>query len=1220
MATASLGRLTLDLVARIAGYTEPLNRAERETKKSTKAIAESFDLASLAVKGFGVVLGGLSVAGVVAYSEQVINAGNDVQRFAKLANASVEQFQYYAKGAATAGFSVESFADKLKDMQDRIGDFQQTGGGPLADFFTNIAPRVGVTIQQFQKLSGPEALQLFYNSLEKAGASTNDMKFYMEAIISDSSLLIPLLENGGAGFKKWGDAAQKAGAIMSQDMIKSLADAKENLQLLDLQWQGLQATLINNIIPVIETVSENWDKIEAGAIALSAVIGTRLALAFGIAGFQAAASLIQYGKHQVALARMAGETITLTTVTRGLSGAMMGLVGGPVGLIALGLQVAIAGGTYYAMTRNTQDATDALEDQSLTVDQLREKYQKLTAAQLALKAIDATDEIEIQTEKLQSYRGAIQQIIDELNAEGDIKQSGVIKKYLDDLKAGGEQAKNAFAELQKQGLVSEANLKIMADLDSKVSSANQSIDKQRLIQDLVKKATDASTQAQKEQKNAVDASTQAWLKLTDQQRKYINQINQDVLRDTYIKTLVGKGFTVDKANAFADAQVSANGENAFKTALPQLNVDAAVKGFNLKNYTFNKSELAAIAKVQGIAKANNFAQIEGLYGLPVGTLAALVLQESGGNPNAISPTGATGLFQTTSIYRKGKDLSTIEKQATAAAQYIVDGYKEFGNFADAITTYNSGVAGLKDYKNGGRSPDKRKEIAGYIPGIQRWLSGVNGKTAVDNSILMPTQADILAQQATVAQAAKELADTRKEIDAQYFSESEKLTKDHQDRIEKITQAYTGTKELKTRLAQEDALYKEQLVQLDVGRKNELNQLAAFETDRITQTRQYYDEEIRLMQVSTKYLGTDREMRLKLLESAKRAEIDAIKREEDEQVQSAFELYLNETEIVVKRYQREREEIIKNYQLTKDTRDKLLQANQMNNFYAMNQASDNVFQSGQNASLDLFHKNDSQGFDRWSLQNQYSTDLGSLNTAYNSQVSGIDLVADETERNAQLLAAHEQYLQAKAALDAKYADDEEKMRAAQLSMNLSYGEQIFGSMTDMLEASGDKQSGVYKAMFAANKAFAIAQSLVSIQQGIAQAAANPFPLNLGAMASVAAATAGIVSNISSVAGVFHGGTDYVPKEASYLLDKGERVLSPRQNSDLTRYLNDRQTTSTGDIVINNNGSNNVTAMRGADGKTYVTIDEVESYMIQSLNNPNSKTSKAMQQNYNTQRRR
>lgn len=42
----------------------------------------------------------------------------------------MREFQYYAKGAETAGISMESFADKMKDMQDRIGDFQQTGGGP----------------------------------------------------------------------------------------------------------------------------------------------------------------------------------------------------------------------------------------------------------------------------------------------------------------------------------------------------------------------------------------------------------------------------------------------------------------------------------------------------------------------------------------------------------------------------------------------------------------------------------------------------------------------------------------------------------------------------------------------------------------------------------------------------------------------------------------------------------------------------------------------------------------------------------------------------------------------------------------------------------------------------------------------------------------------------------------------------------------------------------
>ncbi|NOR70891.1 MAG: tape measure protein [Methylomarinum sp.] len=41
---------------------------------------------------------------------------------------------------------------------------------------------------------------------------------------------------------------------------------------------------------------------------------------------------------------------------------------------------------------------------------------------------------------------------------------------------------------------------------------------------------------------------------------------------------------------------------------------------------------------------------------------------------------------------------------------------------------------------------------------------------------------------------------------------------------------------------------------------------------------------------------------------------------------------------------------------------------------------------------------------------------------------------------------------------------------------------------------------------------------------------------------------------SVAGAAHGGLGYVPKESTYLLDKGERVLSPNQNKDLVSFLN------------------------------------------------------------------
>lgn len=98
-------------------------------------------------------------------------------------------------------------------------------------------------------------------------------------------------------------------------------------------------------------------------------------------------------------------------------------------------------------------------------------------------------------------------------------------------------------------------------------------------------------------------------------------------------------------------------------------------------------------------------------------------------------------------------------------------------------------------------------------------------------------------------------------------------------------------------------------------------------------------------------------------------------------------------------------------------------------------------------------------------------------------------------------------------------------------------------------------------------------------------------------------------------------DYVPSESTYLLDRGERVLSPRQNKDLTNYLaNSSKSNGNGGVVIYNNTPMQVRAEKREDGKTYVTIDELDQWFESSVQNPNSKASKAMQQNFNSSRRR
>lgn len=91
----------------------------------------------------------------------------------------------------------------------------------------------------------------------------------------------------------------------------------------------------------------------------------------------------------------------------------------------------------------------------------------------------------------------------------------------------------------------------------------------------------------------------------------------------------------------------------------------------------------------------------------------------------------------------------------------------------------------------------------------------------------------------------------------------------------------------------------------------------------------------------------------------------------------------------------------------------------------------------------------------------------------------------------------------------------------------------------------EQSGIYKAAFAASKAYAIAQSMVAIKAGIAQAASLPFPSNLMAMATVAMETANIVSNIKAVADTGFASGGYTGPGGKYqpagIVHKGEYVF-------------------------------------------------------------------------------
>jgi len=286
----SLYTLTVDLLAKTGSFEQGMTKAEHVAAQRSAAIQRTMSNVATAV---GTAMGTAAVAvgtAVVTWTRQVGDLAYQYERMAQLSGTSTESFQRMAAGAATVGISHEKLADILKDVQDKIGDYIQTGGGAMADFFNNIAKGAGVTAEQMRKLSGPDALGLYFKSLERANLSQTELTFYMEAIASDSAMLIPLLRNNSAGFKQWGQAAEAAGAIISNDTTKAMNELRRVTQEADLAFMGVKVQVAEGVIPTLNELNKLLHDPKAQEAMQSATNGV---IQFGKAALDAAAGFGQ---------------------------------------------------------------------------------------------------------------------------------------------------------------------------------------------------------------------------------------------------------------------------------------------------------------------------------------------------------------------------------------------------------------------------------------------------------------------------------------------------------------------------------------------------------------------------------------------------------------------------------------------------------------------------------------------------------------------------------------------------------------------------------------------------------------------------------------------------------------------------------------------------------------------------------------------------------------
>lgn len=246
-------KLTRDEMAKLNNTTQKANERAHAFSQGLKGMSSFAASSAKTLAGMGAA----GSAAMLAIVKSSANAAKEIKVLSGLTGVSAEEFQAQSSAAKTVGVQMDKYADIMKDVQDKVGDFLQNEGGPLKDFFDNIAPQVGVTADQFKNLSGPEALQLYVSSLEKANLSNSEMTFYMEAIASDATLLLPLMKNNAKAFDDLSEAASKTGLNLSNIDVENLSRLDTTIDQISSNFGKMFNIIGAELAPVIQVFADD---------------------------------------------------------------------------------------------------------------------------------------------------------------------------------------------------------------------------------------------------------------------------------------------------------------------------------------------------------------------------------------------------------------------------------------------------------------------------------------------------------------------------------------------------------------------------------------------------------------------------------------------------------------------------------------------------------------------------------------------------------------------------------------------------------------------------------------------------------------------------------------------------------------------------------------------------------------------------------------------------
>lgn len=830
------------------------------------------------------------------------------------------------------------------------------------------------------------------------------------------------------------------------------------------------------------------------------------------------------------------------------SAGLLGFLGGPVGI---GLTLATVAAGYMLMRDNADKATASIDIQGQSVDDLVSKYRELNTLQRDNETRALAEQVEGLGLKYRVAASDLFAFMEGLPIADE--KINTFKKLNSQLSQGKISSNEYYEAIKSVNILTDDQLAKVSKLIGAYSDNKKELKAAEQAQGALEKSMKKTTDKAKEQ--AVEVAN-----LSEEIKKLLKSSSNNIKDSAITSALASRGYNdvmIDLAKKYLAVEgaivKNEEGKKVLRADLQKMlkaEYDAIMKARGAVD-SRNEAEkertrelekqqkiLTASSKVQANAAKYNFAGLESKYGLPSGTLSAIHAIETGntGKSNQVNKqTGATGGFQFLAGTAKQygvKDRTDLAQSAEGAAKYMSYLLKLFkGDLEKAVRAYHAGEGNVQKGKNIGKyNNDYWQKFKGYT-------AGVNGFTGGD---VGAKEWEKLLEEA--AKMAEQQAELRKNLELNVADEVTRIRSKLADDLQEIDKAGYSPERAKELKAEYQTRADNDIAIAEYALKTKLDDYESFRKTESQLLEDSFNERKFYAARDLELTKDQRDKAVALLDEQLKQEQALLMLAQETRLFQLREYLMSETVAMQERYRLEREQIRQNSKLSEDQKKREIALSKALQEEENRRRLNNAVQAWGSIQAEMNGTGD-----QYRLEQERFSRYDASQDVFDAQMSQVDQAAQDPNANIQELAAQreaiwQEHHDRMTAIESDYYANSQALQLAGMG-------QIASGLTSIMGDMAGEQSSAYKAMFAIEKGFAIAQSALAIQTGISKAVALGFPQNIPVIAQTVMEGAKIASAIKSITDTGFSGGGYTGHGGKYdpagIVHKGEGVLTQEE---------------------------------------------------------------------------